>query len=101
MPETFNADAAAGVDVVFQYNITGTGGGDWFCEVKDGACNIEAGQHAKPVCTLEMGAGDFLEKPVDIQELTAKISKAQDKRLSLLESKSIQEIEKIIHSKGW
>lgn len=50
---------------------------------------------------MKLGAGDFLEKPVDIQELTAKINKAQDRRLSLLESKSIQEIEKILQSKGW
>jgi NAD(P)-dependent dehydrogenase (short-subunit alcohol dehydrogenase family)/putative sterol carrier protein len=60
MPETFNAAAAAGVDVVFQYNITGTGGGHWFCVVKDGTCAIETGQHEKPACTLEMAAGDFL-----------------------------------------
>jgi len=60
MPETFNAQAAAGVDVVFQYNITGTGGGDWYCVVQDGTCDIEAGQHDKPVCSLKMAADDFL-----------------------------------------
>lgn len=50
---------------------------------------------------MKLGAGDFIEKPVDIKELMEKISAAQDKRLLLLESKSIQEIEKILHTKGW
>ncbi|MBW2515888.1 MAG: SDR family NAD(P)-dependent oxidoreductase, partial [Deltaproteobacteria bacterium] len=36
MPHTFKADAAAGVDVVFQFNISGEGGGDWQCRIKDG-----------------------------------------------------------------
>ena len=44
---------------------------------------------------MKLGACDFIEKPVDIKELVEKISKAKDKRLLLLESKSIQEIEKI------
>jgi hypothetical protein len=30
MPDSFKAGAAAGLDVVFQYIITGEGGGDWF-----------------------------------------------------------------------
>ena len=60
MPDAFNADAAAGVDVVFQYNITGDAGGDWYCVIRDNACSIKAGQHDKPVCTLKMADGDFI-----------------------------------------
>jgi len=60
MLETFNADAAAGVDVVFQFNISGADGGDWHCVIKDNTCTIEAGVHAKPVCTLKMADADFL-----------------------------------------
>ena len=61
MPGAFVADAAAGVDVVFQYNITGKGGGDWYCVITDGSCRVEAGSHEKPTCTLIMGAADFLD----------------------------------------
>jgi NAD(P)-dependent dehydrogenase (short-subunit alcohol dehydrogenase family)/acyl dehydratase/putative sterol carrier protein len=61
MPETFVADAAAGVEVVFQYNISGEGGGDWFCDIKDGTCTVESGSHEKPTCTLKMDTGDFLD----------------------------------------
>jgi putative sterol carrier protein len=60
MAKTFKADAAAGVDVVFQFHISGEGGGDWHCVIKDNACKIGAGVHAKPACTLKMAAGDFL-----------------------------------------
>lgn len=50
---------------------------------------------------MKLGAEDFMEKPVNISELMAKISEAQNKRLLLLQSKSIKEIEKILHTKGW
>ncbi len=60
MAGSFNADAAAGVDVVFQFNISGVGGGDWYCVIKDGTCTIDAGVHEKPVCTIKMSDGDFM-----------------------------------------
>jgi NAD(P)-dependent dehydrogenase (short-subunit alcohol dehydrogenase family)/acyl dehydratase len=61
MPDSFVAEAAAGVEVVFQYNISGDGGGDWYSDVKDGTCTVESGSHEKPTCTLKMEAGDFLD----------------------------------------
>ena len=61
MPAAFVADVAAGVEVVFQYNISGDGGGDWFCDIKDGACAVESGTHDKPTCTLKMDSADFLD----------------------------------------
>jgi NAD(P)-dependent dehydrogenase (short-subunit alcohol dehydrogenase family)/uncharacterized OB-fold protein/putative sterol carrier protein len=60
MSKTFKADAAAGVDVVFQFNISGPGGGDWQCAIKERTCTIEAGVHPKPACTLKMADADFL-----------------------------------------
>jgi 3-hydroxy-3-methylglutaryl CoA synthase/NAD(P)-dependent dehydrogenase (short-subunit alcohol dehydrogenase family)/putative sterol carrier protein len=60
MADSFNADAAAGVDVVFQFDISGKGGGHWYCVIKDGACDIDSGTHENPVCTINMEAADFL-----------------------------------------
>ena len=60
MPDTFKADAATGLDVVFQYIITGEGGGDWFCAVKDSLCTIKPAMHDKPTCTLKMDSENFL-----------------------------------------
>jgi putative sterol carrier protein len=61
MPDAFVADAAAGVDVVFQFVISGGGGGDWHCVIKDSTCTVDAGAHAKPGCTMKMEADDFLD----------------------------------------
>jgi NAD(P)-dependent dehydrogenase (short-subunit alcohol dehydrogenase family)/acyl dehydratase/putative sterol carrier protein len=60
LPDKFNPDAAQGVEVVFQFTITGDKGGDWYCDIKDSTCTIEAGKHEKPICTLEMEDQDFL-----------------------------------------
>ncbi len=61
MPDAFNPDAAGGVDVVFQYHISGPGGGDWSCAIKDGACAISKGTHENPTCTLKMADTDFID----------------------------------------
>ena len=50
---------------------------------------------------MKLGACDFLQKPVDMAALLDKISEAKEKRMLMLESKSIKEIEKILHTKGW
>jgi len=60
MPGAFVADAGAGVEVVFQFNISGENGGDWFSIIKDGTCRVDAGVHERPSCTLKMSAADFL-----------------------------------------
>ena len=60
MSKTFKADAAKGVDVVFQFSISGDGGGDWVVTVKDGTCKIASGVHEKPTTTIKMAGADFL-----------------------------------------
>lgn len=61
MPAAFNPDAAKGVDVVFQYSISGSDGGDWTVSVKDGACEVAPGKADKPTCTLKIADNDFLD----------------------------------------
>jgi NAD(P)-dependent dehydrogenase (short-subunit alcohol dehydrogenase family)/acyl dehydratase/putative sterol carrier protein len=61
MPAAFVADAASGADVVFQYVISGEGGGDWHSVIKDQTCRVNSGSHAEPNCTLKMDAADFLD----------------------------------------
>jgi DNA-binding NtrC family response regulator len=50
---------------------------------------------------MKLGAEDFLEKPVNIQELLKKISEAKDKRIMILQKRSREEIENILKSKSW
>ncbi|MGD9138179.1 MAG: SDR family NAD(P)-dependent oxidoreductase, partial [Desulfobacterales bacterium] len=60
MANSFKANAAAGVDVIFQFNIAGSTGGDWYCVIKDATCTIDVGIHDTPVCTIKMADTDFL-----------------------------------------
>ncbi|MDY0376106.1 MAG: SDR family NAD(P)-dependent oxidoreductase [Desulfobacterium sp.] len=60
MGAAFNADAATGVDVVFQYIISGKQGGDWICAIKDNTCTIEQGRHKSPACTLKIADENFI-----------------------------------------
>jgi putative sterol carrier protein len=61
MPHAFQADKAKGLDVVFQYNISGKSGGHWTVTVKDGTCAVEAGKADKPTCALNIGDQDFID----------------------------------------
>jgi len=61
IPEAFQADKAVGLDVVFQFKISGAGGGDWYVVVKDGACEVKAGVHEQPTTTVKMGDEDFVQ----------------------------------------
>jgi NAD(P)-dependent dehydrogenase (short-subunit alcohol dehydrogenase family)/putative sterol carrier protein len=61
MPYVFNADAASGMDVTFQFSLSGEGGDNWYAEIKSGACKVEPGIHANPTSTIKMEAADFLD----------------------------------------
>jgi putative sterol carrier protein len=52
MGKDFNPDAAKGVDAVFQFEISGEDGGNWFIVIKDGSCHIEEGKHDSPTATM-------------------------------------------------
>jgi putative sterol carrier protein len=60
MPASFDPKAAAGLDVVHQFDITGEGGGQWYAVVKDGTCEVLAGRHASPSATITSKAADYL-----------------------------------------
>jgi putative sterol carrier protein len=61
LPDLFQPEAAAGVEVVFQFSISGSGGGEWHVAVKEGSCRVEEGVHGQPTTTIKMEEGDFLK----------------------------------------
>ena len=61
MTDHFVKEAAAGVDVVFNFLISGGGGGDWHCIIKDQTCTVKEGAAGKATCTIKMADGDFLD----------------------------------------
>jgi len=60
MPEAFQAGAAAGVDVIFQFNILGPGGGEWHAVIKNETCGVTEGKHEQPTTTIKMNDDDFI-----------------------------------------
>ena len=60
MGEAFQAEKAAGVDVVFQFKIAGQGGGDWYVVIQNEECQSTEGVHDKPTTTIMMSDDDFL-----------------------------------------
>lgn len=60
MPEVFNPAAAAGLNMVFQFQITGNEAGEWHVIVKDNTCQVVEGAYASPNVTLTMADVDWL-----------------------------------------
>ena len=50
---------------------------------------------------MKLGAGDFLQKPVELSQLMEKIGEARDKRMLVLQKQSQEELRKILQSKSW
>ena len=50
---------------------------------------------------MKLGAEDYLEKPVDLNELLEKIGAAKHKKAILVEKSRQDDVKKIIKSKGW
>ena len=60
MPGRLDPEAAAGLDAVIQFDLSGDGGGVWHCAIKDGACTVAGGAHDAPTMTLSMEAADYV-----------------------------------------
>lgn len=60
MPGRLDPEAAAGLDVVIQFDLSGDGGGVWHCAISDGACTVAEGAHDAPTMTLSMEAADYV-----------------------------------------
>jgi len=60
MAGAFQAEKAAGLDVVFQFKLTGPDGGSWHVVIQEGRCVVGEGLHDKPTTTISMDGGDFV-----------------------------------------
>ena len=60
MPSRLNADTAAGMDCVLQYDLTGDAGRSSYATIKDGVCTVSEGSHDSPSMTVTMEAADFV-----------------------------------------
>ena len=61
MPNRFNAAAAKGMKAVYQFDLTGDGGGKYNLAIDDGKLNVAEGAHASPNITITMASSDYLD----------------------------------------
>ncbi|MBW2065665.1 MAG: SCP2 sterol-binding domain-containing protein [Deltaproteobacteria bacterium] len=54
MPGRFDGQIAQGLRAVFQFDITGPGGGNWSVTIQDSTCTVSEGRHPNPTVTLSM-----------------------------------------------
>ena len=59
LEKRFKPEAAKGVDVRLQFDLSGEGGGKWYVEVKDGKCKVKEGTGPNPDATLKASASDY------------------------------------------
>lgn len=60
LPEQLDAEAADGVSVVYQFDLSGPQGGQYHLTIKDGACSVQEGVHPDPQVTFTMSGEDCL-----------------------------------------
>lgn len=60
MESRFNKDAAAGVDAIFQFDISGDDGGQYWLQVKDQTVEVNEGTHDSPSITIKATAANYL-----------------------------------------
>lgn len=60
LPEVFDPEVAKGLDLVFQFTISGPEGGEWYSIIKNQTCKVKTGKFDTPTTTIKMGDVDFL-----------------------------------------
>lgn len=60
LPTHFKPDKAAGLEAVYQFDVSGDGGGQWHADISGGTCTVVPGQASDPNITLSASDKDFL-----------------------------------------
>ncbi len=61
MPSRFNKEAAKGLNAVYQFDLSGDGGGKWQVAIKDQTIEVKEGAADSPNITISMAAQDYLD----------------------------------------
>ncbi len=60
LPSRFHAAAAEGVTAVYQFDVSGDGGGQYQLHIADRTCRVSPGVHPAPNVTLRMAGEDCM-----------------------------------------
>jgi putative sterol carrier protein len=58
LPGKFDPEAAEGMDAVYQFDLSGAQGGQYYLQINDGACRVTRGSHPEPHVTLSLSGED-------------------------------------------
>lgn len=61
MPTRFNKEAAKGLNAIYQFDLSGDGGGKWHVIINNDSCQVKEGPAASPSITISMTAQDYLD----------------------------------------
>ncbi|HTY55789.1 MAG TPA: SCP2 sterol-binding domain-containing protein [Candidatus Binataceae bacterium] len=61
MPSRFKKEAAKGLHCVYQFDLSGDGGGKWQVAIDDDKIDVKEGAHPSPNTTISMTAQDYLD----------------------------------------
>jgi putative sterol carrier protein len=61
MPTRFNANAASGVDAIFQFDLTGDNGAKYWVKIANQQMEMHEGETANPTITVVATADDYLK----------------------------------------
>lgn len=61
MPQGLRRDRAIGFRAVFQFQLTGTGGGTWAVSVANQTASVSQGKSTAPSATVQMSGDDFIK----------------------------------------
>jgi putative sterol carrier protein len=60
MPNAFVPERAKGLKAIYQFELTGEGGGNWVIEVADQQCQVREEVAAEPDATMILAATDYV-----------------------------------------
>ena len=60
LPSKLNAEASEELTAVYQFDLSGPQGGQYYVQIQDGACHVRQGTHPEPHVTLSMSGEDCI-----------------------------------------
>jgi putative sterol carrier protein len=58
LPGKFDPEAAEGMDAVYQFDLSGAQGGQYYLQINEGSCRVTRGSHPEPHVTLSLSGED-------------------------------------------
>ena len=60
MHKSFETEVAGNLNATYLFDVSGTGGGKWTLEIKDGKCDLQLGVCNSPSVTISISDQDWL-----------------------------------------